>query len=112
MAATYAMDGRNERIYPHPLKPPNYHRPSVRNTNIVNSNIQITSRNPHQKERIQVRDFANYSVSDKGGGKESKKQEFFKKVKQMDPRNGDGVPYQTLHPDDVGKQAGFKGGNA
>ena len=86
---------RKKDTYPRPPKPPSYHKQSE----------------DWQKHEINVNDYSNFEDLDKGGGKDSKKEEFYRKVRKMDPRKGNELPYQTLHPDDGSKQAGYKGGN-
>ena len=63
-----------------------------------------------QIEVIKTRDYANFENFDKGGRRQSKKQEFYHKVRKMDPRKVHELPYETLHPDDGSKQAGYQGG--
>ena len=81
--------------YPRPPKPPLYHKSSE----------------DQQKHKVNVKDYSNFENFDKGGSKDSKKEEFYRKVRKMDPRRANELPYQTLHPDDGSKQAGYKGGN-
>ena len=81
--------------YPRPPKPPLYHQQAE----------------DQQKQKINIKDYSSLGKFDKAGGKDSKKEEFYRKVRKMDPRKGNELPYQTLHPDDGSKQAGYKGGN-
>ena len=108
-------NGGINKAYPRPPKPPTYHRPSDDHKGTIEYNFQdknpeLTLPRNENIERIKIRDYANFENFDKGGRRQSKKQEFYQKVRKMDPRNGHELPYETLHPDDGSKHAGYLGG--
>ena len=111
----YPTNGVINEAYPRPPKPPTYNRPSgyykgTSKNDFRDRNTDLTLPKNKQIEKIKVRDYANFEDFDKGGRKQSKKQEFYQKVRKMDPRKGHELPYETLHPDDGSKQAGYQGG--
>ena len=111
----YPANGGIKEAYPRPPKPPTYNRPSgydkgTSKNDFKDKNTDSSLPNNKHIERITVRDYANFEDFDKGGRKQSKKLEFYQKVRKMDPRKGHELPYETLHPDDGSKQAGYQGG--
>ena len=113
---SHVSNNSTDETYPRPPKPPTYNRPLGHHTTktkytLQNKNSKITPTNTSPKHRVRVLDYANYGRFETGGGKESKKEEFYRKVKKMQPRKEDGPPYQTLHPDDGANRAGYQGGN-
>ena len=111
----YQTNGAINEAYPRPPKPPTYHRPSDYHKGTLkydckDKNSELTLPRNEQIEVIKIRDYANFENFDKGGRRQSKKQEFYQKVRKMDPRNGHELPYETLHPDDGSKHTGYQGG--
>ena len=111
----YPRNGGMDEAYPRPPKPPAYHRPSKDHKdtfeyNFQDKNPELTLPRNEKIKRIKIRDYANFENFGKGGRRQSKKEEFYQKVRKMDPRKGHELPYETLHPDDGSKHAGYQGG--
>ena len=113
---SYASNDRTEETHSRPPKPPRHNKELDQDItkskySLQDKNSKIVPTNTDPKHKVRILDYANYGKFEKGGGKESRKEELYRKVKKLQPRKEDGPPYQTLHPDDGVKQAGYQGGN-